>query len=717
MLLGDVQAQPAQLGHRRPRGGQLLRVVLEQHPGLAPQVVLDAEVGDDVGQGLVVLGDGDRHGRSPEQSRGPSGLDRARVRCGRWRRTFEPARCARPCAASRSRPTASGSCAIRGDRDDVWSKGYLCPKGTTLGQLHHDPDRLRAPMIRDGDDVARGHAGTRPSPAARSCSTACVDRARHRRRHRLHRQPGRPQLLAQPLLGRAAPAWPASATIYSAGTVDQWPKNVSCAQMYGGHVEDPHPRRPPHRLLGGHGRQPAGVAAARCSPAPTCSARSTRIRERGGKVDRHRPPPHRHRRPGRRVAARSARAPTPRFLLARRATCSSTTGSSTSAPSPTGCSGVDEVRAAAAGFTPEAVADCCGIPADTHPRASPTSSPPPSARASTAASACATRSSARSPRWLVDVVNILTGHFDAEGGLMFGKPAIAPISSTADAEVTGEPSSAAGAPGCAAPPRCSARCRCRASPRRSPRRARARSRRSSPSPATRCFSAPDAGQPRRRAAAARVHDLHRQLPERDHAPRPRDPARASRRSSSPTATSSSGAGPSAPSPSGRRRSSTRGERPARVGDPAPPRLVLRRQHRRRRRRRRPRRRLVHRPVPHATASTRATAADCYDHGGPERMIDLRSAWARGATATARSPTASPSRRSRTPPARHRPRADGAPRSTRSCAPRSGDDRAGPAVHPRRPPPPAPAHGRAATRRLRARQPAPPPLEELAGCTT
>ena len=40
---------------------------------------------------------------------------------------------------------------IRADRDDVWSKGFLCPKGTTLGHLHHDPDRLREPMIRTGD--------------------------------------------------------------------------------------------------------------------------------------------------------------------------------------------------------------------------------------------------------------------------------------------------------------------------------------------------------------------------------------------------------------------------------------------------------------------------------------------------------------------------------------------------------------------------------------
>src|SRR5262245_41142671 len=41
---------------------------------------------------------------------------------------------------------------IRPDRDDVWSKGYICPKGTTLGHLYDDPDRVRVPMVREGDD-------------------------------------------------------------------------------------------------------------------------------------------------------------------------------------------------------------------------------------------------------------------------------------------------------------------------------------------------------------------------------------------------------------------------------------------------------------------------------------------------------------------------------------------------------------------------------------
>ena len=39
---------------------------------------------------------------------------------------------------------------IRANPDDVWSRGYLCPKGTTLGEVHHDPDRLRAPLVREG---------------------------------------------------------------------------------------------------------------------------------------------------------------------------------------------------------------------------------------------------------------------------------------------------------------------------------------------------------------------------------------------------------------------------------------------------------------------------------------------------------------------------------------------------------------------------------------
>src|SRR3546814_8409073 len=37
---------------------------------------------------------------------------------------------------------------VRPDRDNVLSRGHMCPKGTTMGALHHDPDRLRGPVIK-----------------------------------------------------------------------------------------------------------------------------------------------------------------------------------------------------------------------------------------------------------------------------------------------------------------------------------------------------------------------------------------------------------------------------------------------------------------------------------------------------------------------------------------------------------------------------------------
>jgi anaerobic selenocysteine-containing dehydrogenase len=40
---------------------------------------------------------------------------------------------------------------VRGDERDVLARGYLCPKGAALGELHHDADRLRAPLVRGAD--------------------------------------------------------------------------------------------------------------------------------------------------------------------------------------------------------------------------------------------------------------------------------------------------------------------------------------------------------------------------------------------------------------------------------------------------------------------------------------------------------------------------------------------------------------------------------------
>lgn len=37
---------------------------------------------------------------------------------------------------------------VRGDDKDVFSAGFICPKGASLGALHEDPDRLQQPLIK-----------------------------------------------------------------------------------------------------------------------------------------------------------------------------------------------------------------------------------------------------------------------------------------------------------------------------------------------------------------------------------------------------------------------------------------------------------------------------------------------------------------------------------------------------------------------------------------
>src|SRR5207249_10964031 len=39
---------------------------------------------------------------------------------------------------------------IRGDEADVFSEGFICPKGYALKELDADPDRLRVPLLRRG---------------------------------------------------------------------------------------------------------------------------------------------------------------------------------------------------------------------------------------------------------------------------------------------------------------------------------------------------------------------------------------------------------------------------------------------------------------------------------------------------------------------------------------------------------------------------------------
>lgn len=51
----------------------------------------------------------------------------------------------------------------RGDRDDVFSRGFICPKGASFGALDADPDRLRAPSCAATTGSCARRPGTRRS--------------------------------------------------------------------------------------------------------------------------------------------------------------------------------------------------------------------------------------------------------------------------------------------------------------------------------------------------------------------------------------------------------------------------------------------------------------------------------------------------------------------------------------------------------------------------
>ena len=261
------------------------------------------------------------------------------------------------------------------------------------------PPRPRPPARADGARrrrVARGHVGRGVRPlrgaaaADRRASTASprsppTSATRRSTTTRSSRYTG------------AVAGIPRLPVIWSAGTVDQWPKNLACAQLFGNPWSIPIPDVRPHRPVRRHGRQPARVAG--LAVLVPRHPRRDRPHPRARRAhDRGRSAAHRHRRAGRRVDPDHARGWTPRSC-SRSSTCSPTTASIRPRRGSSGrVRGVDEVCAAATRLRPRGRRRARAACPPSGSADSPTSSPRPSVPSCTGASACATRSSARSPR-------------------------------------------------------------------------------------------------------------------------------------------------------------------------------------------------------------------------------------------------------------------------------------------------------------------------------
>jgi len=305
---------------------------------------------------------------------------------------------------------------IRPDRDDVWSKGYLCPKGTTLGHLHDDPDRVREPMVRTGD---------RWAVVSWDDAFARCEELLHAVRER-HGTTATTAYIGNPTahnfsLGRYVGLFLGLAAfpmIYSAGTVDQWPKNVSCALMYGNMWSIPAPDVPRTRYFVVMGANPHASQGSLLA-CPDLLGEIDRIRERGGKTVVIDP-----RRTG--TADRADEwipivPGTDAALLLAIVHVLFDEGLVDLGDVAHLVTGVDAVRDAARDLPPEAVAATCGIEAATIRRLAREIAAAPSAAVYGRIGLC-NQEFGTLASWLVDVVNILTGNFDRPGGLMFGNP-------------------------------------------------------------------------------------------------------------------------------------------------------------------------------------------------------------------------------------------------------------------------------------------------------
>ncbi len=306
---------------------------------------------------------------------------------------------------------------IRGDRDDVFSRGYLCPKGSSLTALHEDPDRLRTPLVR--------RAG-RHEEATWDEALAVVERrlgeviATHGRpalaayvgNPNVHNLAG--QLYLRPLLRALG-----TRNVFSASTVDQRPKEISAGLMFGAQLSVPVPDvdRTDHLLI--LGANPF-VSNGSLATAPDWPGRLEALRARGGRlvvVD-----PRRSRTAEAADEYVAIRPGTDAHLLMGLVHVLFADGVADPGPVRAHVRGVETVERLARPFSPEAVGRVTGVDADTVGRLARDLAAAPRAavygRIGTTTVEFGTLTS-----WLVDVLNVLTGNLDRPGGAMFPEAA------------------------------------------------------------------------------------------------------------------------------------------------------------------------------------------------------------------------------------------------------------------------------------------------------
>ena len=302
---------------------------------------------------------------------------------------------------------------VRGDADDVFSRGFLCPKSQGLKQLHDDPDRLTKPLVRRDGELVEASWEEAFEAVAEGLGRVLGEGGRdavavyigNPAAHSLG-----PVLYGTPLLKALG-----TKNIYSASTVDQMPKQVSAGLMFGAGLSVPVPDvdRTDHLLI--LGANPL-VSNGSLLTAPDMRGRLRAIRERGGKVvvvD-----PRRSRTAKEASEHHFIRPGTDAHLLFAIANVLLAEQLADPGRLAEHANDAELVAELAEPFTPEAVEAVCGIAADEIRRLARELAGAEHA-AVYARIGTTTQRFGTLASWLVDVLNYLTGNLDREGGAMF----------------------------------------------------------------------------------------------------------------------------------------------------------------------------------------------------------------------------------------------------------------------------------------------------------
>lgn len=306
---------------------------------------------------------------------------------------------------------------VRGHDADVFSRGYLCPKAVALKELHDDPDRVRTPLLRQGSDFREASWDEAWSLVAERLPELLAAHGRDA----VALSVGNPVvhkaglLLYVPRLARAL----GTRNIYSASTLDQMPKQLACGLMYGDWLSIPVPDIERCDWLLILGANPA-VSNGSLWTVPDWRGKARAMRSRGGRIvvlDPRRTETaeladeHHFLRPG-----------ADAFLLAGMVHTLFEEGLVRPGRLAPWIAGLEDLPAAFAPFSAERVAARCGVEAVTIRALARSLAVTPRAAVYGRIGTCTQRFGSVA-NWLIEVLNVLTGHLDAEGGTLFPKAA------------------------------------------------------------------------------------------------------------------------------------------------------------------------------------------------------------------------------------------------------------------------------------------------------